>query len=141
MEGPDVGVDGLVVVIEDDQQVGGAVAGVVQSFECESSGQGAVADQGDDLLMPALHPGGFGKAEGGGDGGGGVPRAESVIGTFRPFRESADAIPGAVAFESLPASGQDLVRIRLVPDIKDQFIFRRIIDIVHADDEFDGAQA
>ena len=42
-----VSVDGHLVVVQDDEQVGIAVAGIVQSLQGKASGHGSVANQGD----------------------------------------------------------------------------------------------
>ena len=67
--------------------------------------------------------------------------AECIVLTFRAFWESADSILLPVVAESFPSSGNDLVGIGLMPDIKDNLVRRGVLDIMHADDEFHRAEA
>ena len=65
MQPAQVVVDGYLVVVEDDEQVCFRGSGVVDSFECKASGQGAVPDQRGHFLFTALYAGGFSEPEGG----------------------------------------------------------------------------
>ena len=130
VDGAEVPVDGDVVVVEDDEDVSVAGAGVVEAFPGQAAGHGAVADHGHCLVLPALHPGAHGKAQGGGDGGRAVADAESVVGALVPAREAADAAFRALGPEGILASGQDLVGVGLVPDVEDNFVRGRIIYIM-----------
>ena len=58
----DVGRDGHVVVVEDDEQVGVDGPGMVHGLEGHAAGDAAVADDGDHLFVLALELGGNGHA-------------------------------------------------------------------------------
>ncbi len=136
-----IAVDRLVVVIEDDEQVGGAAAGVVEAFEGKASGERSVADERDGLLIAPAHLGRFGQAEGSRDGCRRVPDAESVVGALFHLGKSAYAVAGAVLLEKLLAAGQDLVGVGLVADVEDDLVRGRIIYIVETYYQLNGAQA
>ena len=136
-----VALDGLVVVIEDDQQVGIRDAGVVQPLEGEASGHRAVADDGGNLLVRAGNPCAFGYAQRSGNRGGRVACAETVIFALAPFGEAADSALLPEGRESLAAPGEYLVGIGLVAYIKDQFVLRRVINIVEGHNLLHRAEA
>ena len=135
------GVDGDVVVVQDDQQVRLRGAGIVQALPGQATGQGAVADQGDRPLPGALDAGRLREAEGRGNGRGRMSGAEGVVGALVPLGEAADAVPGAVLPESVAPSGQDLMGIGLVPDVEDHFVLGGIIHGVQGYDQFHRTQA
>ena len=141
VQGAQVPVDGLVVVVQDNEDVGLGAAGVVQSLKRKAAGHGAVADQGYHLLLASLQPGGLGQAQGSRNGCGRMAGAKGVVRTLVHLGETADALPGAVAFERFATTGQDFVRISLMSHIKDQLVLGGVVHIMHAYDEFHGAQA
>ena len=61
MQPAQVAVDGDIVVVEDDEDVGFSCAGIVQAFEGQASGQRAVPDERHHLFLPAVDAGGFGE--------------------------------------------------------------------------------
>ena len=141
MQGSQVPVDGLVVVIQENEDVGFGTTGVVQAFKREPAGHGAVADQGYHLFLASLQAGGFGQTQGGRNGCRRVAGAKGVVRTLIHFGEAADAFAGAVGLERFAPAGQDLVCISLMPHVKDQLVLRRVIYIVHGYDELHCAQA
>ena len=60
--GSDILVYGYVIVIYDDKQVAFTYAGIVETFECQSSGQGSVPDQCYRLFSGMSEPGGLCKS-------------------------------------------------------------------------------
>ncbi len=141
VHGADVGRDGHVVVVEDDEQVGVYCPGVVHGFEGHTAGDAAVADDGDHVFVLAFELGGDGHAQCGADGGAGVADTEGVVFAFGTRGEGAHAILGADAGHPVFAPGQYLVRVGLVPDIPDQLVFGGVEDVVQGDGQFNGAQA
>ena len=85
-------VDGDVVVVEDDEDVGLGGAGIVESLPGQAAGKGAVPDDGHAPLPRSLHAGGLGKAQGGRYGSGRMARPEGVVGALVPLGETADAL-------------------------------------------------
>jgi len=83
---------------------------------------------------------GFGKRCCRGDGGSAVPDIEGVIDAFLPFGKSAETAPRPQGGKLVLAAGDNLVRIGLMADIPDQFIFRRVENKMHRQRQFHGAQ-
>lgn len=96
-----VGVDGNVVVVKYDEDIGLGGACIVQAFPGQAAGEGTVSDDGDGLVLAALQACRFGKTKGGRYGRGGMAGTEGVIFAFSPFGETADAVPGTVIPERL----------------------------------------
>ena len=67
--------------------------------------------------------------------------SECVIFAFGTLREAADAVFRAVEPECFAASGDDLMGIGLMADIKDELVRGGIEYIVESDDQFYGAEA
>jgi hypothetical protein len=126
VQGPDVRGDRHLVVVQDDDQVPIRVPCVVQRLVGQPAGHGAVADHGDHLevLASQVTPGG--DPYRGGDRGGRVPRAEDVVLALLALQEAGEAVPLADAGHLLTAAGEDLMRIRLVPDVPDELVARRL---------------
>jgi hypothetical protein len=66
--------------------------------------------------------------------------AERIVFALRAAGETGKPAGLAQGSDALAPSGQDLVRIGLVPDIPDQPVIRRIEDMVQGDGEFDDAE-
>ena len=141
MDGAEVVVYGLVVVVQDDEQVCVAGTGVVEALEGEAAGEGSVADEGDDLLPETLKAGRLREAEGCGNGGGGVAGAEGVVGALRPEGEAAGAAALAVGAELFPPAGEYLVRVCLMAHVEDNLVLRTVEYVMIADYEFHCAKA
>ena len=132
---------GMVVVVQDHEQVGLGHARIVHALERQAAGEGAVADDGDHLLRPALQPGRFREAECGGNGGGGMPHPEGVVLAFADAGETADPARSAYVPEGLPAAGDDLVGVCLVAYVQHKLVGGGVEHVMHAHDEFDGPEA
>ncbi len=59
--------------------------------------------------------------------------AEGVVVALGAAGEAREAAPGAQGADAVAAAGQDLVRIRLVADVPDQLVARRVEDGVERD--------
>ena len=55
MNSTDVAVNGYVIVIKNDQNVSLAGSGIVESFKCKTSSQGAVPDYRNGLVAKSKH--------------------------------------------------------------------------------------
>ena len=136
-----VGVDAHVVVVEDHQEVlGDQVAGLVEGLEGHAGGHGAVADYGDADVVLLLQVAGLGHAEGGGDAGAGVPRAEVVVGALIALEEAGQAVVHAQGGEAVPAACQDLVRVGLVAHVPDDAVLQEVEVVEEGDRQLDGAE-
>ena len=90
-----VGADAHVVVVEDDEEVLGLqIARLVEPFEGHARGHGAIADDGDAMVVLLLKIPRLGHAEHGGNAGGRVARAEMVVGTFLALEKARRAGEG-----------------------------------------------
>ena len=63
VQGADILVDGDLVVVEDHQQVGVQASGVVEALEGQAARHGAVADDGDHVLVLPFQLRGYGHAQ------------------------------------------------------------------------------
>lgn len=64
-----------------------------------------------------------------------MPHAESIVLTFRPFRETAQTFVLPVCVKNLSPSGQNFVAVSLVPHIPYELIVRRVEDVMQCDGE------
>ncbi len=131
----DGGGDRHFVVVEDDDQpfrARSAMRGVVHRLIRHACGDGAIADHRDDVAF-AIGRVVFGAqvvrhrhAQPGGNGGGGMRRAERVIFAFAAAGEARQAARLAQGADAVAPPGQDLVRIGLVADIPDHAVIGRV---------------
>ncbi len=63
-----------------------------------------------------------------------------VFGFFSP-QESAKPVILSYCRKLIAAAGQDLVRIRLMPDVDDQLVARRVKRVVQSHQQLDRSQA
>lgn len=66
--------------------------------------------------------------------------AEGIVWAFGTAREAGNAVLLTQRAHAVAAAGQDFMRIRLMTDIPDDTIFRRIEYVVQRDGQFDRAQ-
>ena len=79
-------------------------------------------------------------AERRGDRGRGMRGAEGVVARLGAAREARDAVDHAQARHRLAPSGEDLVRVGLVPDVPDDAVLGRVEHVVQRDGELDRAE-
>ncbi len=139
-EGADVVTDAHLVVVEDDEHVGLGGAGLVEGGEGHASGERAVADDRDDLLVGAAQIAGAGEAEGGGDAGTAVAGAVGIVRALGARGEAAEAAGLADRGEAVAAAGEKLVRVRLVADVPEDLVLGRVVDVVEGDGQLDDAE-
>ena len=70
-----------------------------------------------------------------------MSRAECVIFAFRHPGKAADAFVSSVGVENILAAGEYFVRISLVADIPNEFIFRRIESVMNGSRKFNRSEA
>jgi hypothetical protein len=132
--------DRHVVVVEDDQQVGVGHAGVVERLEGHAGGHGAVADDGDDVLLLALVRVRHGHAQRGRDRGRrvAVPKVSYGLSSRRgkPETPPKHAQPGHAGRRPVST----LWRVGLVADVPDHAVVRRVEDVVQGDGQFHRAE-
>ena len=137
--------DGLrdrhVVVVQDDQQVGVRGAGVVQRLERHAGAHRAVADHRDDRARFALALRRDRHAERSAKSTSTNARCRTCRTRFRSRRGKPGGTAGhPQAAHRVAASGQDLVRIRLVADVPDQAVARRVEYVMQRNGQLDRAE-
>ena len=132
--------DRHVVVVEDDDQPRIERAGVVHRLIGHAGRHRAVADHGDDVVLPAVEVARHRHAEAGRDRGRGMRRAERIVFALGALGETGQPAALAQRADAVAAAGQDLVRIGLVADIPDQPVVRRVEDVMQRDRQLDHAE-
>ena len=112
--------DGHAVVVEDDDQRFAGGAGVVQALIGQAAGQGAVADDGQHLVILLFQRARPGHAQGDGNGIGCVARDECIVDAFVGLRKAGKAAEGPQGGKQRGAPRQGLVYITLVPHVENQ---------------------
>ena len=69
-----------------------------------------------------------------------MSHAEIVVFRLAAFREAGQSAVLAHRVHAVFTAGQDFVRIALMADIPHQMVFRRVVDIMQGDGEFDRTQ-
>jgi len=139
-DGADVLVDRPLVIVEHDDQPPGAVGDVIEGFVGDATGEGGVSGEGDDVFFPADAIARDCHTERGGESRAGVTGAIAVVRALAAQHEAIESARSADGVELLAASGEELVDVRLVADVEDEMIRRRIENVVHGQREFDHAQ-
>ena len=135
------GRDGHVVVVEDHDQPGVARARIVHGLIGHARRHGAVADDGDDIVAPALEVAPHRHAQPRRDGGGGMGGAKGVVVALAAPREAGEALGLAQGADALAPAREDLVGIGLMADIPDQPVARGVEDIMQRHRQLDHAKA
>ena len=142
LQSPGSLVDGHVVIVENDQQVGLlARTGVVQPLERQTARHRTVADHGHHLPLLALEFRSFGHTERRRNRHGGMSAAESVVRTLGHTREAADTAQLTIGPKRLAAPGNDFMGIGLMPHVPHDFIVRSIEYVVQSDGKLHRPQA
>ena len=137
----DVGGDGHPVVVHDQNDVAIGVAGVVHALVGETAGEGAVAHDGDDLVLLTAEIARGGHAEGGGDRRARVTGAELVVLALVPLEKAGDAVPLAERRERIVAPGEELPGVGLVAHVPHDLVGRGVELVEQRDGELDHAEA
>ena len=140
-EGAHVLGDRHVVVVQDDQQIRRQRACVIQRLERHSRRERAVAD---DRHRPAIFAA-FRRrdrhAERGTDRSARVTDAEGVVLTLAAGRKGCEAAVLLDGVQQLAATGEHLVRVRLMADVPHQPVVGRIENVMQRHGQLDRAQA
>ncbi len=133
--------DRHVIVVQDHQQAHVfRHAGVVQCLERHAGRHGAIADDRDRVSILAAIARCHRHAQCGGNRGRRMRGPERVVGRFDTARKPRDAGGLPQAAHRLAASGQDLVRIGLVPHVPHDPVFGRLKHVMQCDRQFDRTQ-
>ena len=139
-DGADVLGDRPLVVVEDDDEALGLRPNVVQRLVADAAGEGGIARDDDDVLVPASQVAPDGHAEGGGQGGAGVARAVAIVLAFGAEEEAVQALVLAHRVNALAPAGEHLVDVALVADVEDELVLRRVENAMQRDGQLDHAE-
>ena len=141
-ERADVRRDRHAVVVEHDDDRRPEPAGVVDRLERDAAGHGAVTDDGDDLARVGLaaQPHGLLEAHRVADRGRRVPGAHDVVLALGDRAERREALVLADRRELVAPAGEDLVRVRLVADVPEDLVARRVHQRVQRDGQLARAE-
>ena len=109
--------DGHLVVVENDDEAVAHASGLIQCLQRHAAGEGAVADDGHHMFLAAAQIAGRGHAERRGNGRGGVPHAEVVVGAFRAVGKTGKTAVAAKGFEAVGSAREQLPRIALMAHV------------------------
>ena len=140
-DGAHVGRDRHRVVVQHDEDVRARDAGLVQPLVREPARERAVSDHRDHRVLLASEIARAREAEPRGDRRGRVRGAEGVVGTLDAPREAREAGFLAERVERVVPSREDLVAVRLMPDVPDHDVARGVEGVVEREGELDRAEA
>ena len=140
VERADVGRNRHVVVVEDHQQVGVDVAGVVERLERHARSHRAVADDRHGATYQSGALGRHRHAQRGGNRSAGMAGTKGVVRAFFALGKARDTVGFAQARHGRTPSGEDFVRIALVADVPHQAVIRRIEYIMECNGQLDRAE-
>ena len=132
--------DGHLVVVQDDDHGRLSLADVVQRLEGHAAGKRRIADERDDLLVGTRQIAGLRQAERHRKRVGCVPGIMHVVGALAGLGEAGETAIGAKRAEILQTSGDQLVRIRLMPHVEHDLVLGAIEQAVQRQDDLDRAQ-
>jgi len=139
-DGAHVAVNGPLVVIEDHDEAAGLVGNVVECFKRDAVGEGGVSGQGDDMLMAAGDVTRHSHAQCRRERRAGVPRSVGVVLALAAQHEAIQTAGLAQRIKAIGAARQQLVHIRLMADVKNEAVLRRVKHIVHCDSQLNHAE-
>ena len=133
--------DRHLVVVDDDEHLGLALADVVERLERQAAHQRGVADDDGDPLEAVAEVARLGEALGDRQPGAGMAAVEDVVRRLGAAREAADPVELAQRPEPLEAAGQQLVRVGLVAGVPDDPVARRLEQAMERDRQLHDARA
>ena len=141
LQGADVGADGHLVVVDDDDQRRVQVPGLVERLEGDAAGERAVAQDADDVAAVATRDAPrLDEPQPVADRRRGVAGAGDVVRRLGAAREPREPPVLPDRAEPLAAAGEQLVRVALMPDVPDDLVARTLEHAVQRDRELHGAE-
>ena len=139
------GADGHAVVVEDGEELALQRAGVVEALERDAVDDGRVADERDGAAVGLTfaaceHVVAPRHAHRGANRGAGVPDAEQIELALARLGEPRHPLGGPQLIEQPQPTGQQLVRVTLVPDVEEQPVVAEIEDEMQGDGQLDHAE-
>ena len=129
------------VVVEDHGHAAAQRAGVVDGLVGHAGTHGAVADDGDHMVVLGLVIACDRHAQGRRDRRRAVGRTEGVERAFLAQGEAVEAALLADRADAGAPAGEDLVGIGLMTHVPDQTVRRRVINVVQRDGQLDHTEA
>ena len=136
----DVAVNRHPVVVQDDDERLAARARVVQPLVGKAAGERAVADEREHGIVPVQKRARLGHAERHGDGVGRMARNERVMLALVWLREAGESLILPQRREPLPPTGQNFMRVALMPHVEHQPVARRIEHTVDGHRQLDRTE-
>ena len=104
---------------------------MIERFDSHTACERTVADHGDmPGIFVAIHGIGHRHAKRGGNRSGTMRSAERVMFAFGRFRETRQAFVATKRSKTIQASGEHFVRVGLMPHVKNNFVARRIENVM-----------
>ncbi len=132
--------NGHLVVVQDDDQRQLLVAHIVQRLEGHAACQRRIPDEGHYLLVGALQLARLRQTRRNGQRVGGMAGVVHVIGALMGLGEAGDAPVGAQGLERLPAPGEQLVGVGLMPHVEHHAVARHIEQALQGHDNVHRAE-
>ncbi len=132
--------DRHVVVVEDDDQARMHGARVVHGLVGHAGRHGPVADDAHDIVIAAGKVARHRHPEPGRDRGRRVGRSERIVFALGALGEAREAAAHAKRPDAVAPACEDFVRIRLMPDIPNDAVARRVEHVVERHRQLDDAQ-
>ena len=114
----DIFVDRHTVIVEHDDHGLTALSGVRQALICQATGQCAVADEGNDVIVRSRERARPGHTQRDGDRCGGVAGHKRIVHALVRLREAGDAAELPQRGKRLSSSGQNLMHVTLMTDVE-----------------------
>ena len=133
--------DRHIVVIQNDDQAFVARACVVHRFVGHAGAHRAITDHCDDIVRATAEVTRHGHAERRRNRCRGMRGAEWIVGTLIALRETRQPARLTQRANAIAPSRQNLMRVRLMSDVPDQTIFRRVENPMQRDRQLDDAKA
>ena len=135
-----IGVDGHLIVVEDDHHGLPAGSSIVQGLVDHAAGGGTVTDEGDDLIVLARQLSCTGHAQGDGDGGAGVSGHEGVAVALVGLGEAGHSLEHTKPLKVRLAAGQQLMDVSLMTHVEHQAVLSGIKNGLNGDRQLHHAQ-
>jgi hypothetical protein len=133
-------VDGHLVVVEDHDEPGIQIPGMVQSFHGHAIEEGSVSDNRHHMMFLPQEIPGLGIAQGGGERGAAVSHVEGIEGAFGTFGISAYSPGSAKPGKTIFAIREKFIGIGLMPHIEDHAILPEVEGPKESHDELHRSQ-
>ena len=132
--------DGLVVVIDDDDQVAVELGGIVKALKRQAARKRAVANDGDDVVRIARQVARVGKAAAQAHRRGGMAHGEQVVLGLVGIGKARSLTKALRVDIGVRAPGQRLVGVGLVRHVKDNLVGGGVKHAMERDRELNDAQ-